>query len=212
VRVSLSARGSQGLEMGGIPPAQVDASGRFTVNGVPPGRYVFSAAVPQTPPNGRGALGAGAIATAAGGTSPWVLKSVTISGTDALDFPLEVGPNMNVSDALVTFTDRQQELNGTIQDASGRPTADFTIIVFPSDRRYWLPLSRRITSTRPGTDGKFSVRSLPAGDYRLTAVTDVEPGEWYDPNFLAQLMNASIPFSLNPGEKKVQDIRLAGGN
>ena len=210
VRVSLTSRGSQGMEMGGVPPAEVDGSGRFTINGVPPGRYVFSASAPTGAQAGRGA---GPVPTPAlSGNAAWTLKSVSISGTDALDFPLEVGPNVNVSDAVVTFTDRQQELSGMIQDSSGRPTADFTIIVFPTDRRYWLPLSRRITSTRPGTDGKFSIRSLPAGDYRLTAVTDVEPGEWYDPNFLAQLMNASISFSLNAGEKKVQDIRLAGGN
>jgi hypothetical protein len=45
----------------------------------------------------------------------------------------------------------------------------------------------------------------------LTAVTDVEPGEWYDPAFLSQLLSASIPISLREGEKKVQDIKLAGG-
>jgi hypothetical protein len=53
------------------------------------------------------------------------------------------------------------------------------------------------------------LRDLPAGDYRLTAVTDVEPGEWYDPNFLSQLVQVSIPISLREGEKKVQDIKVA---
>ena len=99
-----------------------------------------------------------------------------------------------------------------IQDASGRATSDFTIIVFPADSRFWLPQARRILSSRPGTDGRFSFRNLPAGDYRLTAVTDVEPGEWYDPAFLAQLQQVSIPVAIAEGEKKVQDIRLAGGH
>ena len=45
----------------------------------------------------------------------------------------------------------------------------------------------------------------------MTAVTDVEPGEWYDPAFLAQLQQVSIPISLTEGERKTQDIRLAGG-
>jgi len=69
----------------------------------------------------------------------------------------------------------------------------------------------RIASSRPGTDGKFTFRNLPAGDYRLTAVTDVEPGEWFDPAFLGQLMNASIPVSLKEGDKITQDIKVAGG-
>jgi hypothetical protein len=66
-------------------------------------------------------------------------------------------------------------------------------------------------AARPGTDGRFSFRNLPAGSYRLTAVTDVEPGEWFNPDFLSQLGAASIPLTLADGERKVQDIRLAGG-
>jgi hypothetical protein len=74
-----------------------------------------------------------------------------------------------------------------------------------------VPQARRIQSSRPGTDGKFTFRNLPPGDYRLTAVTDVEPGEWFDPAFLEQLLNASIPVILREGEKKVQDIKVASG-
>ena len=43
-------------------------------------------------------------------------------------------------------------------------------------------------------------------------MTDVEPGEWYDPAFLSQMVPASITFSIAEGEKKTQDIKLAGGN
>ena len=93
----------------------------------------------------------------------------------------------------------------------GRPTADYTIILFPADNRYWTPQSRRIMSARPGTDGTFSFRGFPAGQYRLTAVTDAEPGEWYDPAFLSQVVSASMTLPIAEGEKKTQDIRLAGG-
>jgi hypothetical protein len=206
VRVSLSPRGQQGFEMGPVPPAEVDASGRFTLAGVAPGRYAVSGGVPGAGQGGgRGGPGAPGVA---GGQ--WTLANASIDGRDALDFPIEIGPNQNVQGMTLTFTDRTQDLSGQIQDAAGRPTADFTIIVFPTDNRYWLPQARRIVATRPGTDGTFSFRGLPIGEYRLTAVTDVEPGEWYDPTFLSQLVPASIPISLREGEKKVQDIKLAG--
>ena len=217
VRLSLSPRGGQAMEMGGVSPAQVDASGRFTINGVPPGRYMLSGSAnaggrqggPVAPVGGGGGRAGAAPGQAA---TQWTLKSAVVSGRDILDYTLEIGPNQDVSNGVVTFGDRTQELTGMIQDASGRPTSDFTIIVFPSDSRFWLPQARRILSSRPGTDGRFSFRNLPAGDYRLTAVTDVEPGEWYDPAFLAQLQQVSIPVAIAEGEKKVQDIRLAGGH
>jgi hypothetical protein len=201
VRVTLSPRGQPAGFGGPMPVAVVDEFGRFTMTGVPPGRYSVSAGV--------NVGGRGGGASSGGSTVSWTLSAALVDGRDALDFPLEVAPHENVRDAVVTFVDRTQDISGRIQDAAGRPTADFTIIVFPSDSRYWLPRARRIAATRPGTDGSFSVRGVPAGDYRLTAVTDVEPGEWFDPNFLSQLVSASIPLTLREGEKKVQDIKVA---
>ena len=218
VRVNLVPRGQQqGFEMGGVPPAQVDNTGRFTIMGVVPGRYTLTANVP--PGAGRaggpaGAPGAGGATatTGAGGTTPpagqWFLKSAVASGRDMLDFALDVEPNQEVAGAIITFGDKSQEVSGIIQDSTGKPTADYTIIIYPSDNRYWLPQSRRIQSSRPGTDGRFTFRNLPPGDYRLTAVTDVEPGDWFNPDFLSQLANASIPLALTEGEKKTQDIKV----
>ena len=219
VRVNLQARGQQvGMEMGPVPPAEVDAGGRFTIVGVAPGKYAISAGAPAGG-NGQGAGTAGAPVAAAGGRGgatttggapapQWVLKSAVFGGRDVLDFPLVIEPNQDAAGMALTFIDRTQEVSGTIQDTQGKPTADYTIIVFPTDNRYWQPQSRRIMSSRPGTDGKFTFRNLPPGDYRITAVTDVEPGEWYNPDFLSQLVNASIQVQLGEGERKVQDIRV----
>jgi hypothetical protein len=219
VRVSLSPRGQQAMDVGGVPPAQVDASGMFKITGVAPGRYTLSAQAPVGGGQGgggggRGGAGGGAAAAPAAPqqSGSWTLKSAMATGKDVLDFPLEVRPNEDVSGALLTFWDRTQELSGMLQDATGRVTSDYTIIVFPSDKNFWTPQSRRIQSARPDTTGKFTVRNLPPGDYRLTAVTEAEPGEWYDPAFLQQLAAAgSISFTLAPGEKKTQDLRVAGG-
>ncbi len=215
VRVTLTARGPQTFEIGGTPPAQADAAGRFTLTGVAPGRYALSATLGGGgggAVRGGGAGGRGQAGAAVPGTSTaWTLQSAVYNGQDLLDFPIEIGPNQSLQNVVVTYVSRSQELTGTIQDTSGRPTSDFTIIVFPSDAKYWMPQARRITATRPGTDGRFTFRGLPAGDYRLTAVTDVEPGEWYDPAFLTQMAGVSIPIALGAGERKVQDIRLAGG-
>ena len=42
-------------------------------------------------------------------------------------------------------------------------------------------------------------------------MTDAEPGEWYDPAFLSQVVPASMLVTIGEGQKKTQDIRLAGG-
>lgn len=203
LRVALNSRGNVGLQIGGgSSVATVNSDGSFRVAGLAPGHYALA---PMA--GGRGGPGGRGGAALPPGT---VAKSAMLQGRDLLDFPLDITPNAGVSGVVITYTDRTQELSGTIQDTAGGATSDFTIIVFPSDRRYWLPQSRRISAARPGTDGRFTFSTLPAGDYRLTAVTDVENGEWFDPAFLEQLEPASIPIPLREGERKVQDIRLAG--
>lgn len=208
VRVTLTAVGTQDTEFGGLPSGTVDASGRFTIIGVPPGRYSLRG----TAPAGTGGPGVGAGgALAAGGSGNWILKSSVAGGRDTLDFPLEIGPNVNVTDAVLTFADRSTELTGLLQDATGAATSDYSIIIFPADSQYWVPQSRRIQSVRPGTDGRYTVRNLPPGDYALAAVTDVEPGEWFNPEFLRELLAASMRISLVDGDRKTRDIRLSGG-
>ena len=143
------------------------------------------------------------------GGNRWRPKSVEAGGKDALDSFLEVKANEDVSNAVITFTDRATDVSGTLQDPNGAPTSDYTVVLFAAEQRYWVPNSRRVLATRPSTDGKFMFGSLPAGDYRLVALADVEPGAWYDPAFLRQLVGASIAITVNDGDHKVQAIRVA---
>jgi hypothetical protein len=190
VRLTLAPHG-QAMSTAGISTvtATADTSGRFTFIGVSPGQYRVRAS----------------------GAAGWTVKSVMADGRDTLDFWVEVKPGENVSNVNVEFTDKFTDLKGTLQSPTGQPTADFTVIVFPGDSRLWVPLGRRIRSGRPSTDGKFSFGGLPAGEYRIAAVTDVEPGAWYDPALLQQLLQASLSVRLVEGQPVVQDVRVSGG-
>ena len=184
----------------GSPAVQVDDNGQFTITGVTPGRYRMTANV--SGPNQGPAAGPP--------WQPWRLGSAVVKGRDILDFPFEVGPGEDVSGALVTFTDATQEINGTLQDASGRPATDYTIIAFPADKALWSA-TRRIRTARPATDGKFALANLPAGDYLLAAIADLSPNESTDPAFLEQAVPAALKITVAPGEKKTQDLRISGG-
>jgi len=170
-----------------IPAAKVEADGRFTITGVVPGRYRIGLA--------RGSTGA-------------VIKSAVFSGSDTLDFPMEVKPGVDVVGGLLTAVPRFAEISGLLQDAASKPVPGFTVIVFPLDPRFWTPSSRRIQAARPTTDGRFTLRNLPAGEYRLAAVTDVETGEWFDPAFLRTLMSSAVAVTLTEGERKEQPLRI----
>ncbi len=173
-----------------VRSAQVNADLRFTITGITPGTYILRANAP----------GAG-----------WSTKSSLVNGQDTLDIPIEITGEHDLSDAVVTFTDKISELTGTVRDASDKPAPDITIIVFPEDTRYWVPQSRRIQTAKPSTNGTYSVRNLPPGEYLIAAVMDVEQGGWYDPQFLRALQATSTHLSMAEGEKHTQDLRISGG-
>ena len=159
--------------------------GNFTFVGVTPGRYRVSAY----------------------GLGGWFLRTATFGGRDAMDAPVEIGMG-DVGGVELTFTDLEQEINGDLLDASGKPAPEFFIILFPVNKAYWGGQSRRIMSTRPGADGRFKFQNPPPGDYLIAAVTDVEQGEWNDPAFLEQLVGASTKISVAEGEKRTQGLRI----
>jgi len=188
LRVNLTAERGRTPTLG-VPAATPDATGAFKFVGVTPGKYRLSS-------------------SASGG---WFVRTATVQGQDTLDQPIEIG-TADITGAEIRFTDLQSEINGDLLDAAGRPAPDYQIIVFPADQKYWQPGTRRIQSLRPGADGHFRFQNLPAGDYLIAAVTDVEPGEWFDPKFLAQLVGASTKIQLTDGEKKTQSLRIKGGS
>ena len=205
-RISLTPppAGSSPLEqvasmMLGGTVATVDADGTFVVKGVAPNRYRVSV-------TGQG-LFMGQQLPGAG----WTLKSAMLNGRDVADLPFEVRPNEDASGLIVTFTNRPTEISGSLLDRAGRPAPGFPIVVFSTDRAYWTIGSRRIQQARPSSDGKYKLSGLPAGEYYVCAVTDLEQGQLYEPSWLDALTAGSFKITLADGEKKVQDLKLAGG-
>jgi hypothetical protein len=63
-------------------------------------------------------------------------------------------------------------------------------------------------SARADTDGRWIIRDLPAGSYRVAAVTDLVVDERFNPSLLDALLPASINVTLADGEQRVQDLRI----
>jgi protocatechuate 3,4-dioxygenase beta subunit len=182
--------GNSMMMFGPPPQAKVEASGRFSIADVMPGKYRISASL-------------------IGRDGPaWIVDSITAGWQDVLDFPLEIKGSRDVTGVAVNFGDQISELSGTIANQNGEPATEQTILLYPTDQKYWTPQSRRIRTVRAGADGQYTFRMLPPGEYRLTTLVDPEPGIWYDREVLEQLDSSSIRVVLREGEKKVENVRI----
>ncbi len=142
----------------------------------------------------------------------WTLKSVLLAGQDVTDQAVDLKPGQKIDNVTVVLTDRSTEVAGTVRDSRNAPLTAITVIVFSSDPQYWRAQSLHIQAARTDTSGTFRLRGLPAGDYLIVAVEDVEQGEWFDPAYLEQARTGARHLTLSEGEKKTQDLRGPGAS
>jgi len=174
-----------------VVPARVVATtrpdGTFVFDGVGPGKWrVTGASLPPT----------------------WSLRSAVLDGRDTLDAPLDVRLGQPIADLTVTMTDRPTVLTGTILDAAGQPTSEYSIVAFSTDRTLWT-VPRRVSSvTRLSSDGRFAITGLPPGEYYLAVSADLDPAQLGEASFLESLVAAAVNVVIAEGERKVQDFRI----
>ena len=198
VRVNLMATNGLGSASAGatrlgnfaVPPATVRADGAFEISGILPDTYRVATTVP--------------------GPAGWWLRSALVNGRDILDYPFEVSGPGDISDAVLTFSDRHSTLSGRLDQASGQPASAYFVAVFPEDRALWRPQSRRIQLVRADASGAWIVKDLPPGDYLIAAMTEVDTADLLDARVLEGLTRFSVKVALADGEQKTQNLRIGG--
>lgn len=172
--------------------AAVQKDGTFRVPSLAPGAY-FARIDPQ------------------GSDRRWFLKSAITDGRDFADRPLAAAADGGeLSGVVVTFSDRAAEISGRVIDAGNQPVTRYSIVVATTERSFWLPGARRIRAASPATDGSFAVSDLPAGEYAIAAVQDLDIGDLANEDFLTRLLTASFKLTLREGERRQQDLRPGG--
>jgi len=175
--------------IGPAPNPRVNKDGTFTIDGVSVGAHLIR-------PNG------------GGGLRGWNLKSVTIDGRDVTDTPIDIRSGQKISNVVLTFTDKVNEIDGSVTDAQGNAVTEYTILAFSTNSAAWRPQSRQIATTRPDQTGMFKIRNLPAGEYYIVTVDPSEQGEWFEPAYLDQHRAGAARVTLGEGDIKTQDFRV----
>jgi len=200
VRITVQTTGSTGYSVSGPTavgnPFATTAGvllapdGSFSLRGIAPGRYTLR------------------FTLAPDMAKMWTVRSAVSEQRDLLDGPFELTPGMDVKDIRVIVSTKTTEVSGRVETPAGISPMDYYIVAFPSDRAQWVAGSRRVRSVQPGNDGTYALRDLPPGQYRMAAVTNVEPRDLNNPAFLDSLLPASFSIVLRDGEPTIQHLRV----
>jgi hypothetical protein len=172
--------------------AQIQSDGSFAVNEVAPGEYLVEVT---------------------GLPRPYVLKSLFAGAEDVSDAPLEVGRGLPALDLRIIATARGSELTGRVLDEAGNPVRDCTVLAIGKSVLTWRQGGRRAVRALSDTKGEFVIRGLPTGEYYITALTDIEDGQWHDPAVLERVKRSAIRTTIADGGKVTRDLaaRSLGG-
>ena len=165
-RVAISAVGNasptyQGISARAVIPKAED--GTFTIANIPQTRY-------------RVEMGPG--------LSPDLYVSdVQLGGISVFDTGFEVGREP-LAPFQVSLRSGAGTVEGVVRDGSSKPVPNATVVVIPPDaRRENRALYKTATSDAAG---KFTVRGIAPGGYKVFAFEGLAGGEFYNPRFLSK--------------------------
>ena len=83
---------------------------------------------------------------------------------------------------------------------------DAWVVIFAQDAQRWPTPTRFMP---PGAQSEQHPPCSAGGEYFAVALTDVEPGEWNDPDFLGPLRDRATRVTVADGANTTVDLKLS---
>jgi hypothetical protein len=138
-----------------------------------------------------------------GQTQDCYLKSVRYAGMEVSDDEFNVIRGTQAT-LEVTISSRGAHIQGMVTDADGLPAVGVWVALVPDDaHRSEFHLFKQRTTDQYG---RFDIRGIAPGDYKLFSWEQVEQNAWEDPDFLKQFEVKGQSVSLQEGDGKSMDL------
>ena len=136
----------------------------------------------------------------------WAVKQILVSDVDMVDNAIELAPGLQGL-ARIVLTDRLTDVSGTVTPID--QTGARSVVVFPENSAKWIPRSRYVRRVEADPNGNFRIRGLPPGEQYLAFATDyLEDGEHLDAEFLTEIRNLAVPFTLDDANKQTLELKV----
>jgi hypothetical protein len=135
------------------------------------------------------------------------LKSVQWGTQDITDLPLDLlgGVPPRTELAIVLGADAGQ-LDGIVNTPDSAPATEAMVTLVPMGAHRSRPFYKRTTTD---SAGKFTIRGIAPGSYKLFAWDTVDPNAvMYDPDFLRPYEALGESIEVRPTEKKAVELKL----
>lgn len=138
----------------------------------------------------------------------YYVRSIRLGGEEVKDAGFTVGPD-GVTGLEIQISPAGGRMDGAVVNDQQQPAAGATVVLVPDpERRRFSQYYRQTTADQ---DGRFSLRGIAPGDYKVFAWDDIEPGAWMDPDFVRTRESAGKSISIGEGAHETVALLLAPG-
>jgi beta-lactamase regulating signal transducer with metallopeptidase domain len=192
VRVALSAVGNPSPTYQGIPARAVIPNaddGAFTILNIPQTRYHTE-------------MGAGL-------PPDLYVSDVRLGALSVFDSGFEVGKEP-LSPLQVSLRSGAATVEGVVRDGSNKPVPNATVVVIPPDAR--RENHELYKTAKSDAAGKFTVRGIAPGNYKLFAFEGLTGGEFYNSRFLSKHEFRGKPINVAQGGSLTESLTVIESN
>jgi 5-hydroxyisourate hydrolase-like protein (transthyretin family) len=163
----------------------------------PDGTFRFEAVIP------------GEYRVAMNGLPPeYYLKDARYNGVDVLNQPMQfVAGDTGTLDVVVSSGAVQIE--GTVIDDKIQPAAGVSVVLVPDQHRDRTELYRNATTD---TSGKYQLRGVPPGDYKLFAWDTMDQFAWFDVEVVKRDESMGKPVHVLESSNQSFDLKIISGH
>jgi hypothetical protein len=186
---------------------QVAGDGSFSFASLPPAKYRVYV-IPMLAPNNPGLMGGmPTMPKALMDLNPYV-KSVRVGNTDVLDAGVHFVAGAEPLNMEVVLGVNAGAIEGRVLNDKNQPVVDAVVGLLPAaaSARGFRTDMYKTTST--DASGKFEVRGLPPGDYKVFSWEDVDKTSIIDQDFIRLYESQGKTLHIGEGEKPSLDLTV----
>ena len=137
-------------------------------------------------------------------------RQMRLDGIDALNQPVEVtqrGQDFPTLDILLS--PNVSQIEGTVTDARMQPVPGVRVVLIPGANRDRAELYKTATADQAG---RFTIRGVAPGDYKLFAWENLEGNGYFDTDFLRRSESSGKPVRVTESSKQSANLQVIPGN
>ncbi len=186
--IEVSLRAAEPVMFGpSTSSARVQADGTFSFAGVSPDEYMV---------------------TLSGLPDGLYVKVIAAGGQNVLLSRMDLSRGL-AGGLEILLSPHAGQLTGVVQNDQQEPVAGGAVVMVPQEQER-RGLAQYYRTAAADASGRFTVKNLDPGQYRIYAWRDIEPGMYFDPDFMRPVENEGEPVNIREDGREEVRVRVIG--